>query len=209
METKQDTLVYVWDAYCGWCYGFSESIRDFYKNHPEIPLTVLSGGLFLDNLPIKKFSYISEGNKRINKLTGAEFGPSYQALLSEGTFTMNSKDAAIGFSALRSLAPNRLLEFTSAMQKAFYYNGKSLSDPETYRKIAIDHHLDPEQVLERLKSQETIIDVQNDFNTVQQLGINSYPSLLLHKDNQLIPIGGGVMTSDKIEARFKDCYIIK
>ena len=52
---------------------------------------------------------------------------------------MNSKDAAIGFSALRSLAPDRLLEFTSAMQKAFYYEGQSLSDPETYRKIAIEH----------------------------------------------------------------------
>ncbi|TKH22343.1 DsbA family protein, partial [Bacillus cereus] len=24
METKQDNLIYVWDAYCGWCYGFSE-----------------------------------------------------------------------------------------------------------------------------------------------------------------------------------------
>ena len=32
----------------------------------------------LDNLPMKNFSYIEEGNKRINQLTGAEFGPSYQ-----------------------------------------------------------------------------------------------------------------------------------
>ena len=33
METKQDNLIYVWDAYCGWCYGFSESIKGFYKTH--------------------------------------------------------------------------------------------------------------------------------------------------------------------------------
>ncbi len=155
---------------------------------------------------MKNFSYIEEGNKRINQLTGAEFGPSYQKLVEEGTFKMNSKDAAIGFSALRSLAPDRLLEFTSAMQKAFYYEGQSLSDPETYRKIAIEHGLDPEQVLERLNAQETIIDVQNDFNKVRQLDVNSYPSLLLQKENQIIPIGGGVMTPDKIEARFKNLY---
>ena len=92
--------------------------------------------------------------------------------------------------------------------KAFYYEGQSLSDPETYRKIAIEHGLDPEQVLERLNAQETIIDVQNDFNKVRQLDVNSYPSLLLQKDNQIIPIGGGVMTPDKIEARFK-IYIKK
>ena len=64
----------------------------------------------------------------------------------------------------------------------------------------------PEQVLERLNAQETIIDVQNDFNKVRQLDVNSYPSLLLQKDNQIIPIGGGVMTPDKIEARFKNLY---
>jgi putative protein-disulfide isomerase len=39
-------LIYVWDAYCGWCYGFSKSLRAFYKNHPDIPLEVISGGLF-------------------------------------------------------------------------------------------------------------------------------------------------------------------
>ena len=49
----------------------------------------------LDNLPMKNFSYIEEGNKRINQLTGAEFGPSYQKLVEEGTFKMNSKDAIV------------------------------------------------------------------------------------------------------------------
>lgn len=41
--------------------------------------------VILDNLPMKNFSYIEEGNKRINQLTGAEFGPSYQKLVEEGT----------------------------------------------------------------------------------------------------------------------------
>ena len=72
---------------------------------------------------MKNFSYIEEGNKRINQLTGAEFGPSYQNWWRKD-FKMNSKDAAIGFSALRSLAPDRLLEFTSAMQKRFIMRAK-------------------------------------------------------------------------------------
>nr|MCX3303477.1 DsbA family protein [Bacillus pacificus] len=39
-----------------------------------------------------------------------------------------------------------------------------------------------------------------------QLGVNRYPSLLLQKNNQIIPIGGGVMTPETIEARFKNLY---
>ena len=70
---------------------------------------------------MKNFPYIEEGNKRINQLTGAEFG-FLSKLVEEGTFKMNSKDA--WFSALRSLAPHRLLEFTSAMQKRFIMRAK-------------------------------------------------------------------------------------
>ena len=33
METKQDNLIYVWDAYCGWCYGFQKVLKDFTKPH--------------------------------------------------------------------------------------------------------------------------------------------------------------------------------
>lgn len=208
MDKKQDTLIYVWDAYCGWCYGFSKSINTFYKKHPELSLTVLSGGLFVDNkkLPIKSFPHIPQANKRISELTGAEFGSSYESLLSEGNFVLDSEAAAIGFSTLRSLAPELSLEFTSAIQRAFYYDGKSLSDPETYGEIATAYNLNPELAVEQFEKEETIKDVYNDFRKVQELGINSYPTLLLKRGVNYIPIGGGAMTADKIEARLKDIY---
>jgi putative protein-disulfide isomerase len=80
MNHKELALIYVWDAYCGWCYGFSKSIRDFHANHPEVPLTILSGGLFVGNRkqPFRAFPYILESNKQISQLTDAEFGASYQ-----------------------------------------------------------------------------------------------------------------------------------
>ncbi|MCU7711352.1 DsbA family protein [Priestia sp. JV24] len=208
MNKKQDTLIYVWDAYCGWCYGFSKSINTFYKKHPELSLNVLSGGLFVDDkkLSIKSFPHIPQANKRISELTGAEFGFSYESLLSEGNFVLDSEAAAIGFSTLRSLAPERSLEFTSAIQHAFYYDGKSLSAPETYRDIAIAYNLNPELVVEQFEKEEILQDVYNDFKKVQELGIHSYPTLLLKRGENYIPIGGGAMTADKIEARLQDIY---
>jgi putative protein-disulfide isomerase len=75
MNNKDLALVYVWDAYCGWRYGFSKGLRTFHENHPELPLTVLSGGLFTGERkkPIGDFPHIPEANKRINQLTGASF----------------------------------------------------------------------------------------------------------------------------------------
>lgn len=203
MNNKELNLIYVWDAYCGWCYGFSKSLKAFHEKHPELPLTVLSGGLFVGNRkqPIGSYTHIPEANKRISQLTGAEFGESYQSLLKEGAFILNSEVAAIGFSALRYFAQERSLYLASSMQRAFYYEGKSLNDPATYREIAIAHNLDPEAVMDRFDDTVTIKDAQDDFLKVKQLGIQSYPTLLLQRGNEYIGLGGGVMTAEKMEDR--------
>ncbi|USK84504.1 DsbA family protein [Peribacillus asahii] len=206
MNNIQTKLIYVWDAYCGWCYGFSKSLRAFHENHPELPLTVLPGGLFVGHkkLPIASFSHIPEANKRISQLTGAEFGTSYQTLLEEGTFVMDSEAAAKGFSALRYFAPERAYYLASSMQHAFYYEGKSLSDPATYREIAIANNLEPEAVLARYDDIVSTEEAHADFAKVQQLGVQSYPTLLLQKGDEFIALGGGVMTAEKIEARLEN-----
>ena len=206
MNEQELSLIYVWDAYCGWCYGFSNSIRTLHENHPEISLTLVSGGLFVGerSLPIKDYPHIPEANQRISQLTGVEFGEGYQELLANGTFLLDSEDTAIGFSALKFFAPERALELASSMQKAFYQDGKSLSDDDTYRDIALAHHLDPDEVIERMKTKETIHEAYADFAKVHQLHVNGYPTLLLKKGNEYFSLGGGAMTAEKLEARLKE-----
>lgn len=129
----------MWDAYCGWCYGFSNSLQAFNENHHELPLKVLSGGLFVGDRkqPIGAYPHIPEANKRISQLTGAEFGTSYETLLEEGTFVLDFEAAAKGFTALRFLAPERAYYLASSMQRAFYYEGKSLSDQQLTEKLLL------------------------------------------------------------------------
>ena len=46
-------LIYCYDAYCGWCYGFSpviSAIADAYKDKLEVE--VLSGGMILPEKPV-------------------------------------------------------------------------------------------------------------------------------------------------------------
>lgn len=206
MNDKEISLVYVWDAYCGWCYGFSGSLRTLHENHPELPLTVVSGGLFVGerSLPIKQYPHIPEANKRISELTGVVFGEGYQELLANGSFVLDSEGAAIGFSALRSMAPQQVLSFASSMQHAFYYEGKSLSEVETFREIAIAHDLDPDVLTERMKEKATINDAYADFAKVHQLNVSGYPSLLLKKGDEYMSLGGGAMTAEKLEDRLKE-----
>lgn len=56
---------YIFDSYCGWCYGFETILKPFIEAHPELEVTVLSGGLFMDGHSLSAFPYMSDTNKRI------------------------------------------------------------------------------------------------------------------------------------------------
>ncbi len=203
MIQENNELIYIWDAYCGWCYGFSSTLGKLHANHPELPLSVWSGGLFTgDNAqPIGAFPHIASANARISELTGAEFGPAYGKLLKQGDAVMDSEAAAAGFTALRKLAPERSAELASAMQRAFYQDGKSLSEPDTYRGIAEQFDLDAEAVAALMNAPETAASVRNEFIRVSRLGVQGYPTLLLRKGDSLYQLGGGSTTLEVLEER--------
>lgn len=203
MNQEELSLIYVWDAYCGWCYGFSKSLKAFHEKHPELSLTILPGGLFMGERKqaMGSLPYIADANERIHQLTGAIFGEAYQDLAQEGTFVMDSEAAAKGFVALTYFSKERAYELSAAMQHAFYSEGKSLNDAATYAEIAERYGLDSEAVVEKFEDASSTKEAHEKFIQVQQLGIQSYPTLLLKKGEQLFELGGGVMTPEKIEAR--------
>ncbi|HLZ88995.1 MAG TPA: hypothetical protein VKQ52_17190, partial [Puia sp.] len=46
------TVYYCYDAYCGWCYGFSPVIRRIYEEYRSVlAFEVLSGGMILPGKP--------------------------------------------------------------------------------------------------------------------------------------------------------------
>ena len=77
------TVFYCYDAYCGWCYGFSpvmKKIAEEYKS--QLEFEVLSGGMIIGEQVkhISKIaSYIQSAYKRVEELTGIKFGEDFMA----------------------------------------------------------------------------------------------------------------------------------
>src|SRR4051794_25543128 len=142
-------LVYVFDAYCGWSYGFAPTLTELVRRHPDLELEVVSGGLFTGarRVPIREFGYVQGANTKITELTGVTFGPGYERLIADGSFVMDSEDAARGVAALRHVAPERIVELAAALQHAFYVDGMSLSDTATYQAVAEAAGLDAKSVV--------------------------------------------------------------
>jgi len=180
--SKQPFVLYVADAYCGWCFGFGPRLKEFETaNRDRVDFRVLSGGLFVGERarPISHYPHIAEANARIARLTGVRFGPAYNAVLEQGTFVMDSAAAAAGLAALRSPDERRGIEYFHQIQQAFYGEGRSLSDPETYARIAAAGGLDPDRTRQMLASGEAAKLAQADFTLARTLGATTYPTLLL------------------------------
>jgi putative protein-disulfide isomerase len=191
-------LVYVFDAYCGWSHGFSPTLLEITARHPELPVEVVSGGLFTGTrrTPIRGFDHIQGANAAISKVTGAEFGGAYQRLVADGSFVMDSEAAARGFAALRAVAPDRAVELAVALQRAFYLDGHSLSTPDTYREVAEAAGLDADAVVAAFQSPTT---ADADFRRAAELGVTGFPTLLaVHGDTTAV-LARGHATADQID----------
>jgi putative protein-disulfide isomerase len=196
-------LVYVFDAYCGWSHGFSATLLEIAARHPELPVEVVSGGLFTGprRAPISTFGYVQGANAQISELTGAEFGDGYERLIADGTFVMDSAAAARGVAALRAAAPDRVVELATALQHAFYVDGRSLSDADTYRDLAAAAGLSADAVVAAFEAPAARESAETDFRRAAQLGVVAFPTLLAVDGEAVTVLARGRATVDEIDRR--------
>ncbi|KOG33472.1 DsbA family protein [Streptomyces resistomycificus] len=199
-------LVYVFDAYCGWSHGFSGTLSEVASRHPDLPVEVVSGGLFTGSrrVPIREFGYVQGANAKIAELTGAEFGRAYERLIADGSFVMDSEAAARGVVALRQAAPARAAELAAALQRAFYVNGLGLSDPATYRQVAEAAGLDADAVVAAFETPEVRVAVDGDFHRAASLGVTGFPTLLAVDGDRVTSLAHGHATADEVDRRLAD-----
>jgi len=195
-------LIYVFDAYCGWSHGFSPTLREVTSRHPELAVEVVSGGLFTGSrrVPIREFGYVQGANATIAELTGVEFGEAYEKLIADGSFVMDSEAAARGLAALRQAAPERAAELAMALQHAFYVDVLSLSDPETYRKLAEQAGLGAADAA-AFGSPGTRTAAEADFARAAGLGVDGFPTLLAVDGGRTTALARGRATADDVERR--------
>ncbi|MCX5113462.1 DsbA family protein [Streptomyces sp. NBC_00378] len=180
-------------AYCGWCYGFGQAPRQLAaENADRIELRVLSGGIFSGPraLPVSAYLHIPGANQRIADLTGVTFGDGYRRMLDEGSTVMDSAAATV-LAALHRQAPERALELAGALQRAWYIDGRSLSDVEVHWAIAAEHGLDADAFLDPT----TRAEAEDDFRELRPLGVDAYPTLLLHTPTGTHRLGGPVSSA--------------
>jgi putative protein-disulfide isomerase len=179
-------LYYCYDAYCGWCYGFSPVIRQLYSEYGrQLSFEVLSGGMILPQKPQPlsvMAGYIQQAYKTVEERTGIRFGEDWLWHIfhpEESDWYPNSEKPAIALCVFKEYYPGMAVLFATDMQVALHQEGRDLCDDEAYRHLLERYSIPAKDFFEKLHSSSYRERAYEEFELVKQLKVTGFPTLFL------------------------------
>jgi putative protein-disulfide isomerase len=183
------TIFYCYDAYCGWCFGFSPVIRQLANEYQhKLAFETLSGGMIPKESAqhIGKIAeYIQGAYHTVEKTTGIQFGEDYLWHIKnpdKSDWFPHSDKAATALIIFKELFPDKSVEFAAELQKALHYEGRDLTDDEAYRHLLDKYDIHATEFYEKLNSEQYHEKTIYEYTLVKQLQVNGFPAVLLQTD---------------------------
>jgi putative protein-disulfide isomerase len=200
-------IIYVYDALCGWCYGFSPVMNKFYENHKvECNFEAVSGGMITGDRigPIGDVApYISWAYLDVEKATGIKFGTDFlDKTLKQGTAIFSSIKPSIALSVFKTLQPQNGIAFASALNKAIYYDGLEPENVNAYKKLATDFNLNADDFIAKMQDSTYLKLAEADFARSNQLGVNGFPSVFVEHNGKIFKLASGYTTLSDLEENY-------
>ena len=201
-------LYYCYDAYCGWCYGFSAVIKKIAENNPYLPIDVLSGGMIIAEKPVPisaTAGYIQKAWQTVEEYTGIKFGADYLWHINnpdQSDWFPDSEKPAIAMCIFKEYYPERQVEFAADLQYALHYEGRDLTDDEAYRHLLEKYSIQEETFYTKLKSEAYKEQAYYEFQLCKQLQVTGYPCVLLQvNDSKFHLLSRGFTDYETLSAR--------
>jgi putative protein-disulfide isomerase len=205
------TIFYCYDAYCGWCYGFSPVIKKLAEAYGDrIPFEVLSGGMILPEQPVPisvTAGFIDKAYPTVEETTGIKFGADFLWHIKNPDLSdwfPNSEMPAIAMCIFKELYPNRQVEFASDLQYALNFEGRDLTDKEAYRHFLEKYSINEEMFYDKLQGDTFKEQAHYEFQLCKQLQVTGFPCVLIQvSETKFHLLARGFTTYEDLSARLE------
>jgi len=211
MNEVKPTIYYCYDAYCGWCYGFSKVITRIAEEYKDqFAFDVLSGGMIFEENPRHISSiatYIRGAYKTVEDMSGIKFGEDFLWHVfnpDQSDWYPESTTPAIALCIFKEYHPDKAVFIASDLQYALNYEGRDLTDKEAYRHLVHKYEIPEEEFFSKLKSEEYKEKAYYEFALVKQLQVNGFPSVLMQvSDSKFYLLGRGYTDYQTLKERIE------
>lgn len=195
--SQNDTLIYVGDPMCSWCYGFSPELDKVRAAFPNVPFEMVMGGLRAGGTEtmgeLKDFLY--DHWIDVQKASGQKFNFS---ILDQRDVLYDTEPACRAVIVANKLKPGVGYEFFKSVQESFYVQNNLPADIDTYIHIGERFGIDPELFHKRFKDKQAKADSYSEFDLANAMGVKGFPSLIAKIDGKLYLVTNGYRKSDEI-----------
>jgi len=198
LNNPEAQLIYIGDPMCSWCYGIAEELRAT-KDHfaDQVKFEMVMGGLRPYNTQtmadLKDF--LSHHWSDVNKASGQKFN---YGILDSTQITYDTEPPCRASVVVRDMNQELEFDFFKAMQKTFYFDNKNMHLADSYFKILDNLKLNKEEFIERFNSDEYKMLVRKDFEKSSEMGVRSFPTVILKKNGQSTVIAQGFATKEEM-----------
>ncbi|WP_207511211.1 DsbA family protein [Longitalea luteola] len=202
-------IVYCYDAYCNWCYGFSPVMEQIAKDFTDkAQFEVLSGGMILPESP-KPISvmadYFVNNCATVSAHTGAAFGEDFLWHIKNPELSdwfPNSEKPAIALCIFKDYHPDRQVAFAADLQYALQYEGRDLCDNEAYRHLLEKYTIPADEFYTLLNDPSYKEKAYHEFSVCRRLQITGYPAVLLQvNESKFMMLSSGYTTYELLRER--------
>jgi putative protein-disulfide isomerase len=179
-------IIYCYDAWCGWCYGFSPVIKKIAEEFSDkLSFEVLSGGMIIMDKPrpvSAMAGYIQKAYKVVEERTGIQFGEDFLWHIfnpDKSDWFPDSEKSAIAMCVFKEYHPDKQVAFASDLQYALNYEGRDLTDDEAYRHLLEKYQVPAEEFYSKLKDESYKEKAQYEFALCRQLQVTGFPTVLI------------------------------
>lgn len=195
-------IIYVFDGYCGWCWGIADVVTRLADDFSDrFDFSALSGGLMLGPRigPLGDFAdYIERAIPRVEQMTGAKFSEAHLRLLKQRETIQDSTLPAMVFSLVTKAKPEtNTIELAHAILRLNFEEGKILSDAESYEKLFASFGI-PASGVSDLKSRSALAAAEAQFERAREIGAESFPTIVYGREGQYFPLCQGYQNYENL-----------
>jgi putative protein-disulfide isomerase len=170
-------VIFVGDPMCSWCYGFGPELTKLREELKGVPFSMIMGGLrdgeIFDEAKLKNHLGYWQA---VHEATGLPFDAT--ALSQEG-FNYTTEPACRAVVTVRSLDKSKEYAMYSALQKAFYAEGRDVTQEDVLVEVAESVGVDKILFVEQFQSEGMYKAAQADKQKARTFGVSSFPTLII------------------------------
>jgi putative protein-disulfide isomerase len=196
-------FIYFADPMCSWCYGFAPVMRQLRQRYGDVAyVRPVMGGLrpgTTEPMPETARRGLVHHWEQIGAMTGQPFDG---ALADREGFVYDTDPAARAVVLARRTSMDAGLDYLEAVHRAFYAEGRDVTQTETLADIAAEQGFDRAAFLSALADEGLKQETWRDYAISQRAGATGFPTLIVgpNADGTYALVTRGYNSADTVVA---------